>query len=125
MIFGGVRNSVIFSGVTVEENAYIENSIIMSNSIIKRGSSLNYTIVGEKTTIGSGVKTGIGEYADNIFNCKIYQSKLTVIGSNTIVPDNITIGCNVVIDNQILPGDFPCTDIPSGYVLLKGSASNV
>jgi len=125
MIYGSVRNSVIFPGVTIEENTCAENCIIMSNSIVRQGSYLNCTIVGEKTVIGAGVRTGIGEYAENIFNSKIYKSRITVIGSNTVVPDNITIGCNVVIDNQILPGDFPFTDIPSGYALLKGDGSNV
>lgn len=125
MIFGTVRNSVIFPGVTIEENAVVENCIIMSDSTIKNCSYLNCTIVGEKTTIGSNVRTGIGEYADNIFNSKIYQSKITVIGSSTVVPDNTTIGCNVVIDNHILPGDFPSADIPSGFALLKGSDGNV
>lgn len=124
MIFGRVKNSVIFSGVTVEENVNIENCIIMSNSTIKQDSSLNCTIVGEKTVIGSGVRTGVGEYAENIFNNKIYQSRITVIGSNTIVPDNVTIGLNAVIDNHILPGDFPFLDIPSGYAILKGSDGN-
>ncbi|AGC69026.1 glucose-1-phosphate adenylyltransferase GlgC [Thermoclostridium stercorarium subsp. stercorarium DSM 8532] len=125
MIYGTVINSVIFPGVTIEENACVENCIIMSNSTVKQGSYLNCTIIGEKTVIGTGVKTGIGEYAENIFNSKIYNSKITVIGSDAVIPDNVTIGCNVVIDNQIMPGDFPFTYIPSGYALLKGDGGHV
>ena len=56
MVFGNVRNSVIFSGVTIEENANIESCIIMSNSTIKHGSTLTAQLL-RKTTIGSGVNS--------------------------------------------------------------------
>jgi glucose-1-phosphate adenylyltransferase len=125
MIFGQVKNSIIFPGVTIEENAFIEDSIIMSKSTVKSGSRLNCTIVGEKTTLGRNVRTGIGDYAENIFNSEIYKTKITVIGSDTIVPDNTNIGCNVVIDNKISAQDIPSSNIPSGYALLKGGDGNV
>ena len=83
MIFGQVKNSIIFPGVTIEENAFIEDSIIMSKSTVKSGSRLNCTIVGEKTTLGRNVRTGIGDYAENIFNSEIYKTKITVIGPIT------------------------------------------
>lgn len=78
-----------------------------------------------KTTLGRNVRTGIGDYAENIFNSEIYKTKITVIGSDTIVPDNTNIGCNVVIDNKISAQDIPSSNIPSGYALLKGGDGNV
>lgn len=119
MIYGQVKNSVIFPGVIVEKGSYIEDSIIMSNSIVKSDSIVICTIVGERTTIGSGVKTGTGEYAENTFNSKVYQTNITVIGSSAVVPDNITIGKNVVLDNCLMPEDFKFTDIPSGSAIIK------
>ncbi len=119
MIYGQVKNSVVFPGVAVERGCYIEDSIIMSNSIIKSDSQIICTIVGEKTTVGSSVKTGFGEYADNTFNPKVYQTNISVIGSNSVVPDNVTIGKNVVLDNYLSPEDFKDLDIPSGSALIK------
>ena len=63
--FGQVKNSIIFPGVTIEENAFIEDSIIMSKSTVKSGSRLNCTIVGEKP-LSVAMSELIGDYAENI-----------------------------------------------------------
>jgi glucose-1-phosphate adenylyltransferase len=125
MVYGHVKGSVIFPGVTIEKDVVIEDSIIMSNSIIRSNSELYCTIVGEKTIIGSNVKCGVGEFKENIFNPKVYQSKITVIGSNTFVPDNAVIGVNVVLDNHLSSDDYTSLDIPSGSaVIKKGGETN-
>jgi glucose-1-phosphate adenylyltransferase len=119
-----VKDSVVFPGVTIEKDVVIEDSIIMSNSIIKTGSRIFCTIVGERTAIGSNVQTGAGEYRESSYNPKVYQSKITVIGSNTYVPDNAFIGCNVVLDNHLLAPDYKTLDIPSGSAVIKGGEVN-
>ncbi len=124
MVYGTVKNSVVFPGVTIEKDTVIEDSIIMSNSMVKAGSQLSCTIVGEKTVIGRNVITGSGEYRENTFNPKVYQSKITAIGSCSIVPDNAVIGCNVVLDNHLLPQDFKSLDIPSGSAVIKEGEAN-
>ncbi len=124
MIYGHIRNSVIFPGVTIEKDVFVEDSIIMSNSTIKAGSSLVSVIVGERTVLGSNVKAGHGEFAENTFNPKVYQSRITVIGSNSIIPDNTVIGCNVVLDNHLTSQDFSCIEIPSGSAVMKGGLPN-
>ena len=91
MIYGHVKNSVVFPGVVIEKNALIEDSIIMSNSTIKSNSHICCTIVGEKTTIGTNVVTGNGEYAESSYNSKVYQTKITVIGSCSNIPDDTVI----------------------------------
>ena len=120
MIYGHVKNSVIFPGVVIEKNALIEDSIIMSNSVIKSCSHIRRTIVGEKTTIGSNVATGVGEYAESRYNSKVYQTEITVIGSCSYIPDNTVIGCNVAIDNHVTADDFTSSEIPSGSFIMKG-----
>lgn len=124
MVYGHVKNSVVFPGVTIEKDVVIEDSIIMSNSIIKTGSSIKCTIVGEKTTIGANVQTGVGEYRESSYNPKVYCSNITVIGSNTYVPDNTVIGCNVVLDNHLLAQDFSTEELPSGSAIIKGGEVN-
>jgi glucose-1-phosphate adenylyltransferase len=91
----------------------------MSDSLIGHGSEMYCTILGMQC-IGNNVKCGVGEFAPNQFNPKVYDSNITVIGSNTVVPNNTVIGKNVVIDNYITPHDYTSLEIPSGGYLMKG-----
>lgn len=120
IINGTVRNSVIFPGVHIDKNAVIEDAIVMSDTIIGEGSIIRCSIVGENSVIGAGVETGLGEYAPSQYNTKVYDSRITVIGSNTVVPNGLRMGRNVVIDNGLLPGDYDTLDIPSGGFVMKG-----
>ena len=47
-IYGTVRNSVIGSGVTIEEGAEVTDSIIMQNTTVGNGTVINKAIVAEK-----------------------------------------------------------------------------
>ncbi|HOP72705.1 MAG TPA: glucose-1-phosphate adenylyltransferase [Thermoclostridium caenicola] len=120
MIFGTVRNSVIFPGVTVQEGAVIQDSIIMSDAFIGTYAEINCAIIGEGSVIGNHVRCGVGEFAENLYNPKVYNTNITVIGSNTVIPNGTTIGRNVVIDNFVIPQDFTTSEIPSGGYLMKG-----
>ena len=120
MIYGTVRNSVIFPGVIVQKGAVIQDSIIMSDAFIGHNAEINCSIIGEGSVIGNHVRCGVGEFAENQFNPKVYNTNITVIGSNTVIPNDTVIGRNVVIDNFVIPQDFTTTEIPSGGYLMKG-----
>lgn len=120
MIYGTVRRSVVFPGVTINANTVIEDSIVMSGALIGSNVEIYNTIIGETSVVGNNVKCGVGEYAENTFNPKVYNTKITVIGSNTIIPNNTVLGQNVVIDNYITPHDFDTNNIPSGGYIIKG-----
>lgn len=120
MIYGTVRRSVIFPGVTINAGTVIEDSIIMSDTLVGANTEIYCSIIGETSVIGNNVKSGIGEFAANAFNPKVYDSKINVIGSNTVIPNNTVLGKNVVIDNYITPHDFETNFIPSGGYVIKG-----
>ncbi|HBR01800.1 MAG TPA: glucose-1-phosphate adenylyltransferase [Ruminiclostridium sp.] len=120
MIYGTIRRSVIFPGVIINAGTVIEDSIIMSDTLIGSNSELYSTIIGENSVIGSNVKSGTGEFAESAYNPKVYDSKITVIGSNTVIPNNTVLGKNVVVDNFVTPHDFLENHIPSGGYLIKG-----
>lgn len=120
MIYGTVRNSVIFPGVTIQKGAVVQYSIIMSDAFIGHDAEINCSIIGEGSIIGNHVRCGVGEFAENQYNPKIYNTNITVIGSNTVIPNDTVIGRNVVIDNFVVPQDFTTTEIPSGGYLMKG-----
>ena len=120
MVYGKVRNSVIFPGVIINEGAVIEDSIIMSDALIGSNSEIYCSIIGESSVIGNNVKCGVGEFSISSYNPKVYDSNITVIGSNTVIPNNTVLGKNVVIDNFITPHDFESNFIPSGGAIIKG-----
>ncbi len=120
MVYGTVRNSVIFPGVIINAGTVIEDSIVMSDALIGSNTEIYCSIIGESSVIGNNVKCGVGEFAENTYNPKVYDTKITVIGSNTVIPNNTVLGKNVVIDNFITPHDFDSNNIPSGGSIMKG-----
>ncbi|NLP00302.1 MAG: hypothetical protein GX386_08430 [Clostridiaceae bacterium] len=120
MIYGTVRRSIVFPGVIINAGTVIEDSIIMSDTLIGSNTEIYTTIIGENSVIGNNVKCGIGEFAENAFNPKVYDTIINVIGSNTVIPNNTVLGRNVVIDNYVTPHDFDTNNIPSGGYLIKG-----
>ena len=51
IIEGEVENSLIFRGVRIEKGAVVKNSIIMQESFVAAGTTLNYTIIDKNAVI--------------------------------------------------------------------------
>lgn len=88
-IFGSVENSVLASGVIVKKGAVVKNSIIMAETVIGENSVVDYSIIDENTVIGK--------------NCVIGESKeaktgITVLGRNLCVKDGTKIGGGQIVD---------------------------
>lgn len=120
MIYGKVRNSVLFPDVFVGKDALIENSIVMSNSYVGEGSVLDHCIIGEGVTVGRNVRIGTGENIPNEHKPGIYNSGITVVGERAEIPDDVVIGKNVMIDMNAGGEDFCSNTIPSGASVYKG-----
>ena len=120
MIYGNVRNSVLFPGVFVEKDALIENSIVMSNSHIGEGSVLDHCIIGENVRVGKNVRIGFGDDVPNTDKPGIYSSGITVVGEGAEIPDETVMGKNVMIDMYAGAEDFCCKTVPSGASVYKG-----
>lgn len=58
VIEGEVRNSILSSGVLVEEGAKVTNSVVLSNCLIKKGALVNKAVVLEDVIIESGEEIG-------------------------------------------------------------------
>lgn len=57
-IEGNIASSIIFHGVTVEEDVYIRNSIILPGAYIKRGAVLTNAIIAENVIIDENYTAG-------------------------------------------------------------------
>lgn len=118
-IYGDVENSVIGSGVTIEEGAVIRNSIIMNNATIGAGAYVDKAIIAENVQVGKNTKLGIGEEAVNEFKPQIYSFGLVTIGENSVIPEGVTIGKNTAISGVTVPEDYPGGNLKSGGSIIK------
>ncbi len=73
-----IRNSVIRSGVTIENDVAVENSIIMDGVVLKKGCSLKNVIVDKLNVIEEGEKIGFDPEKDR-FRCHIDASGIGII----------------------------------------------
>ena len=82
-IKGKVKNSVIFTGSTIEEGACVYDSVIMPGTVIKSGATVSYTITGANSVIGYDSKIG-----GNPEHYKKGDWGITVIGKDTVIDSN-------------------------------------
>jgi glucose-1-phosphate adenylyltransferase len=87
-IYGTVINSILSSGVIIEKNALVRDSIIMAESRIGEGSVVDMSIIDEEVNIGKTCR--IGDYADS-------KRKIAVIGKKAVIANGETVGSGVQI----------------------------
>ena len=69
--------------------------------------------------IGSNVKLGVGEEAENDTAPHIYNHGLVTIGEKSVIPDGVSVGKNSVISGQTEAADYENNYLASGKTLIK------
>lgn len=118
-IYGEVYNSVIGSNVTVGKGSVIRDTIIMSDTVIRENTTIDRSVISESAVIGSNVVMGQGENTVNEEFPSIYNSGISVIGENTIIPDGIRIGKNCALVGPLTTEDFTDGNLESGKNLFN------
>ncbi len=118
-VYGEVYNSVIGCGVTIGKGSVVRDSIIMNNTVIKEGCELNKAIIAENVRIGSHVRLGVGDEAENETDPHIYNSGIVTIGEKSVLPDGVTVGKNSCIVGVTTLDDFQDKSLASGKTLIK------
>lgn len=90
-IYGRIENSVLASSVIVKKGAVIRNSIIMEDTTIEENAVIDYSIVDEGAKIGKGAI--IGENGS--------EKKITVLGRGIEISDKVRIKAGEIIDNNV------------------------
>ena len=119
MIDGEVSGSVLSAGVVVEAGAVVKDSIIMKNTIIRKGAHIEKSIIAENCEIGENTKLGVGEYAESKLSTKVYAFDLVVVGDDSVIPANVSIGKNVAIRGVTTEKDYPDHELESGGYIIK------
>ncbi len=122
-IYGTVENSVIGSGVVIEEGAVVKDSIVMKDTVIGAGAVLEKVIAAEDVKIGAGAKLGVGEYAPSKYDPKVYQFDLVTVGEHSEIPAGVTIGKNTAISGQTDSEDYPDGALESGGYIVKAGGN--
>ena len=118
-IYGDVANSIIGSGVTIEEGAVVRDSIIMKGTVIGKNAVIDRAIIAEDVEVGEGVVMGIGEEVPNQLYPKIYSFGLVTVGEDSYIPPNVKIGKNTAISGNTTPEDYPNGVLESGGSIIK------
>ncbi|MCD8371145.1 MAG: glucose-1-phosphate adenylyltransferase [Clostridiales bacterium] len=118
-IYGEVYNSVVGAGVTIEAGAVVRDSIIMRGTVVGAGAKVTKAIVAEDSEIGAGAELGVGEYAPNRFDPKVYQFDLVTVGEHSVIPSNVKIGKNTVISGVTTAEDYAGGVLESGDTIMK------
>lgn len=95
---GLVERSVISPGVYVAEGAIVRDSVVMNDTVIEAGAVLERCIIDKQVVIEKGAKVGAGD--DNAPNKALPEqinTGLTLVGKGSVVPEEVTIGRNVVV----------------------------
>ncbi len=73
-----VKNSIIRSGVVIEDDVVVENCIIMDRAVLRKGCRLKRTIVDKYNVIGEGEQIGYDPESDR-FRCHIDSSGIAIV----------------------------------------------
>ncbi len=92
-IEGNVDYSVIFSNVTIEEDADVRYSVLMPGATVKKGAKVYYSIIAENAVIEENAK--IGEIPEQLDNPEDWG--IAVIGSNARITEGKYIEPNKMI----------------------------
>jgi glucose-1-phosphate adenylyltransferase len=91
-IMGTVKNSVLFFGVKVAQDAVVEDSVILPNTRVNNGAKIKNSIVGRNVIVEKDSKIGIEK--DKEANDEL---KITVIGDDEVIPEASNIKAGMVV----------------------------
>ncbi|MEO7117949.1 MAG: glucose-1-phosphate adenylyltransferase subunit GlgD [Candidatus Limnocylindrales bacterium] len=114
-IQGTVERSVLSPGVRVDPGAVVRDSVVMFDTIIRAGAVLDHAIVDKEVSIGPNAVVGMGSNdRPNTAEPERLNSGITIVGKGAVIPANVRIGRNVLIDQDVRSSDFTGRSVPTG-----------
>ena len=118
-VYGEVYRSILGPGVIIEKGAVVRDSIIMAGTVVGENSLLDNCVIDEKCQIGKNVQMGVGEDVANELKPAIYNTGITVLGMNSVVPDDVVLGKNCVVSGVTVAADYPDGKLESGKSVMR------
>lgn len=115
---GTVVESLLSPGVVVEEGAEVRHSIVLHDTTIGRGSTVDRCIIDKDVTVMDGAMVGDGDdTTQDPLHPTHVDTGITLVGKGALVPPGTRIGRNCVIRPRARETDYPMPDIPSGETI--------
>ncbi len=119
VVDGVVERSVLSPYVEVGSGAVVRDSIVFNGTVIEEGAVVDHAILDKEVIVGAESLVGAGD--DNTCNQRfpsIYDSGLTVIGKNSVIPRGTSIGRNACIFPDVTdPRAFHDREVASGETI--------
>lgn len=92
-IYGSVKNSVLFHGVTVEKGAEVSDSVIMGNVTVRAGAKIANAIVAENAEVGEDAVVGDGREPGR---------NIAILGTGLSLPKGMRIDGGLMVNAEKL-----------------------
>ncbi len=100
-VAGTVENSVLFSGVTVEEGAVVRDSIVLPMTVVRRGAVVDRAVISHDAEIGENVTVGCGDPNVPLPPDPLCTDGLTLIADGVTLRGNVRIGRGVTVTRSV------------------------
>ncbi len=96
-VYGTVKHSILYEGVTVEKGAVIEDSIVFPGAVIKENAVVKKAVIGEEAIIGKGTAIGDENTDSSKYASKYCTGGISLIGGGVEIAENEKIGINCMV----------------------------
>jgi glucose-1-phosphate thymidylyltransferase len=118
-----LRGTAIGDNVTVKPNAYVENTVLLSDVTVGPGAVLKDCIVGANATIGPNTTVEGGE-ADVVLGDAVHEGVRFggIVGDNATVHANVSVAPGTIVgdDVTVASGCVVSDHVPSGVHIRRG-----
>ena len=107
IVDGTVVNSVLSPGVRVEVGAVVRDSIVMFDTIIRRGAIVDRSIIDKEVVVGPGSMVGDGDDdTPEPAGADPPEHRHHRVGKRSVIPRGARIGRNVRVAENVRSTDF-------------------
>ncbi len=96
-VYGSIKHSILYEGVTVEKGAVIEDSIVFPGAVIRENAVVKKAVIGEDAIIGKGVVIGDETIDSSKYASKYCTGGISLIGGGIEIAEGEKIGINSMI----------------------------
>lgn len=100
-IYGTVKRSILFEGVTVGRGAVIEDSIVFPGTTIGDNCVVSKSIIGSDTVVSNSCTIGDKSIGEDQYKSKYCSAGISLIGGGIIISEGTKIGINSMVKESI------------------------
>jgi glucose-1-phosphate adenylyltransferase len=104
-----IRHSVLGPGVIVEPGTKIIDSILLTDSIVRKDAQVARTVIDKRVEVAPNAVIGSADAA----------KPLTMVGKNSIVPAGVLVEPGAVINSDVVASNYPDKKVKSDQTIDK------